>query len=345
MAAWIAVYHFGVPLLNLLPQAPVFIRPVGVFFLHGYVGNDFFFVLSGFVLSYAYLRRFATWSAPAYRTFLRSRIARLFPAYLAALLTLSALLVVFHHRVGTPLPFSGANFVANALLVQMWLNRHSIDLPSWAVSALWGAALVFPFIALATSRLHSRRLAAALAVAAFAVLLVGLAAVPGADRYVRIVCEFLVGCFLYPVYVATADTKVWGYVSTGAVVVLAVVLGAVAAAPALATAADYVLRPLMGLLVLALAYPRGPVCRLLSTRPFLKLGAVSYSLFVTHWLAIRVLAQVLPGSRFDGSPALVRLAVFCVWVAAAAAVALVVYVVVEKPGRAWLRPRRAPASM
>ena len=100
----------------------------------------------------------------------------------------------------------------------------------------------------------------------------------------------------------------------------------------------------MGLLVLALAYPRGPVRRLLSTRPFLKLGAVSYSVFVTHWLTIRVLAQVLPESRFAGSPALVRLAVFCVWVAAAAAVALVVYVVVEKPGRAWLRPRRAPAS-
>ena len=100
LAVWIALCHFGVPLLDLFPQNPIFIKPVSTVVLDGYFGNGFFFVLSGFVLSYTYQAGFTTLRASVCLGYLRARVARLFPAYVVTLLLLSAMLVVFHRRAG-----------------------------------------------------------------------------------------------------------------------------------------------------------------------------------------------------------------------------------------------------
>lgn len=51
----------------------------------GFVGVSFFFVLSGFILAYSYAPRAAE-GAVAPRPFYASRVARIYPLYLAALL-------------------------------------------------------------------------------------------------------------------------------------------------------------------------------------------------------------------------------------------------------------------
>ncbi len=62
---------------------------------HGYLAVDFFYMLSGFVLSYAYQQRLdAGWKSAA---FLRARLFRLYPMYFAGLVGGVAIALVLRH--------------------------------------------------------------------------------------------------------------------------------------------------------------------------------------------------------------------------------------------------------
>lgn len=101
---------------------------------------DFFFVLSGFVVNYAYGDRLTEWrNIPSY---LIRRFGRLYPLHLATLgaLVLFELAQAALHVGGAAKPFSGAasihNLVANLFLLQgMGVNDSgSWNGPSWSIS-------------------------------------------------------------------------------------------------------------------------------------------------------------------------------------------------------------------
>lgn len=119
-------------------------------FSHGAVGVSFFFVLSGFVL---------TWSAkpgePA-RTVWRRRWARIFPNHLVtAVVAIGGALYV-----GSGIT-AGAT-AANLVLLQSWFPSQSVyfglNTPSWSLSCEAFFYLCFPFLLRGLSRVPSRRL-------------------------------------------------------------------------------------------------------------------------------------------------------------------------------------------
>ena len=93
----------------------------------GYVGVAFFFVLSGFVL---------TWSTPIYngveaKQFWIKRVARVYPSHLV-------MMVIALLLPATPLPLTWVAVPPNALLLQSWFSPNDIafgvNAVSWSLS-------------------------------------------------------------------------------------------------------------------------------------------------------------------------------------------------------------------
>ena len=109
-------------------------------FRHGYLAVDFFFMLSGFVLSFAYQGRldagWTTWE------FLKARFVRLYPLYLLGL-TLGASLRVIDVAIGRPSPtpghllilFAAGTFVLPAPAAYEYMSMYAFpfNIPSWSL--------------------------------------------------------------------------------------------------------------------------------------------------------------------------------------------------------------------
>ncbi|HEY2446036.1 MAG TPA: acyltransferase [Rhizomicrobium sp.] len=134
--------------------APWFDLPVA----RGYLWVEFFFTLSGFVLTYVYAARLQElWRPRGYAMFLRARLSRLYPLHLAMLLLILLMLVTlrwFAARGGYLSiyderwhPFcTWPTFVANLFLVQAWnlFPYLSWNGASWFVSVEFLLCLLFP---------------------------------------------------------------------------------------------------------------------------------------------------------------------------------------------------------
>ena len=113
----------------------------------GYLGSALFFVLAGFVTCHDYVRLRANGQFN-YPSFLWQRLIRFYPLHLVALAVMGALFVTgqamgvaFRHGA-----FNPGDLPANLLLIQAWgvVPTDRWNFPSWLVSALWFALLVFP---------------------------------------------------------------------------------------------------------------------------------------------------------------------------------------------------------
>src|SRR4051812_18997118 len=127
------------------------------FIQNSYLAVDLFFILSGFVISWAYRGKIGS-AADAYR-FLTVRLFRVYPLHLAALLALAAFetakLIALHRGATVPdqMPFTGSNsvsgLIASLLMVQSWgiLDHLGWNWPSWSIGAECLAYVAFALAA------------------------------------------------------------------------------------------------------------------------------------------------------------------------------------------------------
>lgn len=195
--AALAVFFFHASLFFLGTSV---LSTVKVLAFAGPTGVSFFFVLSGFVL---------TWShrpGDRSRDFFRRRFARIYPLHLLSWLAAGILLT------GLGFDLSGAGAALSAVLLQAWVPSrdvlYAMDAPSWSLSCEAFFYALFPFVLPSLTRLRPR--AQALAMAALVVVVAGLAvvgpaltrAVDGPDGYVpeflplARLPEFLLGALL-----------------------------------------------------------------------------------------------------------------------------------------------------
>src|SRR5262244_570203 len=71
--------------LHAEQNVPVGLQSLLPFFARGYLGVDFFFVLSGFIITHVYLANLAHPTAAATRVFLWHRFVRIYPVHVAVL--------------------------------------------------------------------------------------------------------------------------------------------------------------------------------------------------------------------------------------------------------------------
>lgn len=306
----------------------------------GYFGVDIFFLLSGFVLSHV-CRDGIAWHA--YPDFLRARAARIFPLHLAMLAAV-ALVVLLWPNFTAPYPLASERFglgafVANALLIQNWAiwPPGSWNAPAWSLSAEWFGYLVLPALLLVSRRIVRPWAALALCYAAL-VALVGILAfkgvqslgVTGTPGMVRMACEMAGGCFLYRAFAR------------------GVRLTPLAEAAGMALFGAGMLHPDWNVLVLfaiptvilAAADSSTVASRVLSTRPAILLGEISFSIYLTHWIVLQMSNRVLPLTAAPGWAILPYLAFLS---AIVLAISFATYRWIELPSRRWGRARPRPA--
>jgi peptidoglycan/LPS O-acetylase OafA/YrhL len=308
----------------------------------GYIGVDFFFVLSGFVLTWSWRPELSA------RRFWWNRVARIWPLHLATF----ALAIGF---VATEVSRPGVvGTVANLFLVQAWFPQRPIyfgyNAVAWSLSVEVFFYLCFPVVVRLLARLSARGRAAMLAGVVVALVtypgLFSLTMAPhdqgGWEWTTYVLPLWRLGEFVVGILVALAMRDGWrprvpaGIALGGAVGLAAAFVGwgmHVGHLP------NRPFTEIAGMLVVggviaAVAASELDGRRGRLTSPLMvRLGAASYALYLVHALLYGWLVGHWPGVG-DGAA---RFAGWAAYVVAALAAAFLLHHVVEVPCERWLR--------
>jgi peptidoglycan/LPS O-acetylase OafA/YrhL len=265
---------------------------------------SFFFILSGFILTYTYARPGAP--AIAIRPYYAARFARVYPVYALGLLV-SAPLFIAEHVAAGKVPQMLVKAVTAATLTQSYVPRLVLawNGPGWSLSAESFFYVLFPSMAVLVTKLTWR--AALYWIVAIWLVIISVplaysviqpdgltklevwnfvfwANLVRYNPFVRLP-EFVLGMLLGRIHTVQQreDFSLLRTRGFPEAVAIAIVLGL-----ALRTEHQYLfihnggLAPLFCILILALSEGRGPLVRLLSCRPLLLLGEASYALYILH---------------------------------------------------------------
>lgn len=311
---------------------------------HGYLGVDFFFILSGFIITHVYLDNFRRIADGALRIFFWHRFVRLYPVHIATLLMMIVMVVV--SRV-TGRTISADNFNWSDLIWQLTLTHAwgfggsaSWNVPSWSISAEWFAYLFFPWTALVLHRIGRAAIAYLLSAAALVLMAVlffasglGIDVWTGGPALVRVLAEFICGAALCRAMAlgTTSDERRWN-----GDVVAAVSLIAFAVAASFSVS-DYILVGLLALTVMGSAAAGGFMKRFLGGALMVWLGEISYSIYMVHFPVLIVLRRIYEAMGYaQWSPSL-QMAAYVATFAIVIAAAALLYYVIEHPTRTRLR--------
>lgn len=330
-------YHFNAEFSMLIPGW----SSLNGLVAQGGLGVDLFFLLSGFILTHTYWAKFAQMRRAGYLKFVWFRFARIYPAYLAALLAAMGIVAVAKFR---GLPFSAASYPPEALVPEFFLVLGWWDpvrlgggwnYPDWSVSAEWFAYLfVFPLAMMLVHRVRpawARAVFILLPVAGLAVM-TWREAWPVSRSLWMVSCLFLAGSFVR----AIRDQVSLGHAAWRHADVLSFLLcGGGLALHHVAPPAVHgmLIHAAFAALILSLSTARGPLVAFLSSRVMVYLGEVSYSLYLSHGVVQRVLKVVLPAQSMEGRSWFLQLAVAAIYWLVILASAMLLHHLVEKPGR------------
>ncbi|MGA7565917.1 MAG: acyltransferase [Terriglobales bacterium] len=320
----------------------------------GYVGVNFFFVLSGFILVYTYdgfpLRA---------RQFWQARFARIYPAYVVSLMAAAPFFFFAVRHLNLPFfawskEHLAAACVLTLSLLQAWVPQGALTWNSvcWSLSVEAFFYLVFPFVLGPTKRLSGRKLF--LYITGFSLLSLFLSVAyvlvhpdgaakinsPETNLFWKNVLsfnpvvrlpEFLVGVFAGRLFLSAKNNQRWATpLIFGGLAVVATLTLSVGKIPNPMISAGF-LSPAFAAIIYGLALqPRW--AGFLGSPALVLLGDASYSLYLLHTIVI--------SRTFDAMSHLPQWTAVAGSLAAALAASLLSYKLVEQPARKMLGPRR-----
>ena len=260
-------------------QAGTIFDLIGYYFASSHYGVDLFFLLSGFLICRMVAHRDFN-----YISFLRNRLIRLYPAFAVALVLHLAYAAYFWDKI-----FDPWTVIQNGLfLIGIWeLKVSPIIVPTWSLTYEWLFYLLFPLAMLLFARKSSF---SAWQIAACAVLTIAAVA-PLNANYTRFVM-FFVGAALActPKQLLQQWTKV---VPDAAVILICAIIN-------LAFVLDrnyyHFIWPFAlasALLTIKTVHGEGWLSRVFRFQPLRTLGAISYSFFLLHGLALIIVVDHL----------------------------------------------------
>jgi peptidoglycan/LPS O-acetylase OafA/YrhL len=263
----------------------------------GFLGVDLFFILSGFVIAYKYhdIRRF--WSRE-YVQFMWFRFWRIYPTHFFVTMLYVPVVVtsLLLSRHVDPERFSLSSLIANLLMVQSWLGSDTMtwNVPAWSVSAEWLAYVLFPILITLSAKVPR-----SLVIVACTALLLLVPAIfasvnisgVGFTGLVRLFPEFLSGCLIWRIY--SHDMSRARIFDLALTVVLVLMLTSGLYLP---TEYPFLVLPLFACAIYLSCRSIGTASRILSSRPMVYLGTISYSLYLVHWSVLTTFRSILPAS-------------------------------------------------
>jgi peptidoglycan/LPS O-acetylase OafA/YrhL len=337
LAAWLVVLFHIRRSIDGLPDAAM------AAFQKGYLAVDFFFLLSGFVIWLSYSERLRAGGLAEMPTFLKRRIARIWPLHLFMLgfAVLMALAMLATGRRSDAFPF--AELPLHIALVQNWGFTHSLSWndPAWSISCELDAYLLFPLLAIAVDWRRVPSAAILATIGALLFLLHTIFAGQGLWQLgqeisrmglIRCIVEFASGTAICALWLRWRDR--WQVPAAASAVAAVVLLGSWITgllAETLAVPAGF------AALLLALALSAGRRGNPLENAPFHYLGEISYATYLSHyllWFAFKL--------AFVSDAHAVRWPLVALYLAIVLAASVALYHLVERPAQRWINALRLP---
>jgi len=323
-------------------------------------GVAFFFVLSGFILTYNYADVFRNGiSAASYKRFVWDRLTKIYPVHFLALLLVLPIAIFSPH-----LHLDWRAVPLHLLLLQSFWPSSTpafssyLNVPSWSISCEWFFYLLAPVVLFFASG-NRRRWALVVVVMGYACGL-GLFLWHGQSDEARLYfvsrfapsrfVEFLLGVFLARVFLTSSGQKLAGVSGLAQAAGIGLIIAGAMSRP-------YVVWPLWGgllfvpgslLLTLGLAYGRGFFVAHLSRPGLNRLGRATFSLYLTHTPLLRTVRGLCLylGWEVRSWPAFAAVVIAMFMVVQTAA--LLIYhgyeIPLQKRLRSWLLQRREAPS-
>jgi len=355
--SWRGICALVVAVHNLqYAQAPSFIK-------HSFLFVDFFFVLSGFVITHAYMQRLDSRSALG--VFLLRRFGRLWPLHVALLIVfmgrdiLKLIVGGALHLNFQVLPFQTPNSIVavlkNVLLIQAigFHTQLSWNVPSWSISTEFWTYLLFSLICILSPRRPPPApliITIVLSAAISIVILVPEFLASNTDYALcRCIYGFFVGHVTYRWWRASWRPPHYGTLLEVSAVILVAVFVCIAGGDVLSMVAPIV----FGFTVWVFANENGFVSQILMKRLFVQLGVWSYSIYMVHWLVrggINVVVVTLSGrpigtqSPLDSMDGWTVTAIVVGYLIAVVAFSAITYWLIESPGRKYFNSISGPSA-
>jgi peptidoglycan/LPS O-acetylase OafA/YrhL len=322
-------------------------------FDQGAIGMSVFFVLSGFLLAYRYVGSDSTM-----RDYLINRFARIYPVYVvAALSTLPWMGIEF----GSESPWLAVGkfifiVITNIFLVQAWfpqLFAYWNDSGSWSIAVEAFCYVVLPFVLPRMSKLTLRPLFAVAALCWLFAVMPGVSIVlfgtPSFPIFYAMPLfrfpEFLLGvCTLLAMRVGVSVR--FGPVLTVLLpLILFAYIGCYGGVMPMYIGHNWIVLPVICLMIVTLSAGKGPVAWLLSSKLFVWLGKISYCFYSMQALLLFALTShhdrlVSVSSIFASGKILVG-ATLIVLIGLSAAC----YYLIEEPCRRWIKDRHSRSNL
>lgn len=374
-ALLVVMHHFLIINTSGSPGVALSVKQIAqTIVAHGFVGVSFFFILSGFILTYNYIDVEGRLRVPRW-DFWVARIARIYPAYLIGFIIATPLYVLWRQQGcdGSQVLCSHNNPIVTGLasltLTQAFIPYHEPfwNAPSWSLSAEAFFYLLFPVLAVFMARLPRRRLylsigalwalTLALAMSYVVVQPDGLSYTHASwlddSFWLRILyCnpvfrlpEFLMGVALGKLFLlrtrhgGTSGVKLWsprpGVTAGLALAGVFVVLGIAAIRIQVLECA--VLDGFFALLIYSLAFGQGRIAAFFSLPTLILLGEASYAVYILHNPIWHYMSYPLKHVHLGSGLLIDSPVFFLLYLGVTIAISIVCLNVVEQPARRALR--------
>lgn len=286
----VLLYHFR----DVTPSVGQTIDARSSFLSSGRIWVDFFFLLSGFILSHVYRNGFDSGRAdsPNARDFYFARLARIYPLHVATLFAMILVeLSAYAFRPAIADAFmnerkSWSSVIQHMTLTHAWvtMSRLEWNVPSWSISTEAFAYICFPILLLLMGHMNRYVRSLPLFVAAIIYLhtFFTFSDIGEQQPLLRCIAGFITGMMVYRLwfsYRSRLNTFMQPLQLASVVIVLTTLhLGWSQAIVLIFLAA----------LIFSTADDSGPVAQVLAWKPLLILGSLSYSLYMTHWIIYRL---------------------------------------------------------
>lgn len=277
----------------------------------GYIGVDFFFILSGLIISHVYLHRSLDGSFAFWRNFFWLRVARLFPVHLMimVLLMIAALIGPFIDNNWEPISQQSVyDWFSLTFLVRQWTlpDGYAWNTPAWSVSAEFFAYLIiFPIISILAKTSAAKILGFALALSGsflfiWMIMTAGTVNVTSAaGPLVRVSAGFALGTGIYLVLNNMTLSIDWNRCLNWTLISTVPIFGLATYFAHSREFIDIAIIAYLIALISATYCADGRASALLSQRHLFMLGELSFSLYLCHVPVMQALAYMAATAQVE----------------------------------------------